>query len=80
MSSRAKAHWAQAANEIVIEAWRYARHLGRTPAERIAIYNAEIQRLMHAGANAARQYARKRPFSHVGFAETASLQKPRKRP
>ena len=60
MSSRVKASLAQAANDIVIEAWRYARQLGRTPAERIAIYNAEIQPLMHASANVVWQYARKR--------------------
>jgi hypothetical protein len=77
MSSRAKARWAQAANETVIEAWRYARRLGRTPAERIAIYDVEIQQLMRAGANAVRQYARKR---RVAFAEIPSPHKPRRRP
>jgi hypothetical protein len=28
--------WCRSANDIVIDAWRYARHLGRTTAERIA--------------------------------------------
>jgi hypothetical protein len=77
MRSRAEARWAQAANDIVIEAWRYARHLGRTPAERIAIYNAEIQRLMRRGANAVRQYARKR---RVALVEIPPTQKRRRRP
>ena len=76
MSSRAKERRAQAANDIVVEAWRYARHLGRTPAERIA-NNAEIERLMYAGANAVRRYARKR---RVAFAEIPSPQRRRRRP
>lgn len=80
MRSRVKARWEQAANDIVIETWRYARHLGRTPAERIAIYNTEIQQLMHASANAVRQYARKRPFNRVAFAETPAPHKRRRRP
>lgn len=76
MGRRMKAE--QVANEIVIEAWRYACRLGRTSAERIAIYNTEMQRLKNSSAEALRQYARKRPLSWAAFAEIPS-QKPRKR-
>jgi hypothetical protein len=52
--------WCRSANDIVIDAWRYARYLGRTPAERIAVFNVEMERLERRGADAIRSHAKTR--------------------
>ena len=52
--------WCRSANDIVIDAWRYARYLGRTPAERIAVFNVEMERLERHGARALRAHAKRR--------------------
>jgi hypothetical protein len=41
-------------------AWRYARHLGRTTAERIAVFNVEMGQLERRGADAVRSHAKRR--------------------
>ena len=46
------------ANDIVIDAWRYARYLGRTTAERTAVFNVEMQWLERRGADAVRARAK----------------------
>jgi hypothetical protein len=51
--------WCKGANDIVIEAWRYARRLGRTAAERIA-FNLEMERLERRGASAVRAHEKTR--------------------
>jgi hypothetical protein len=38
----------KSANDIVVMAWKYAQHLGRTSAERIAVFNFEMTRLERA--------------------------------
>lgn len=53
-------HWCKDANDIVIDIWRYARRLGRTTAERIAVFNVEVGRLERRGAGAARSHAKRR--------------------
>lgn len=60
---------ADAANEIVIEAWRMAKHVGRNAAERAEIYNREMERLEHYGAYAIRHHSLRRPYSQVAFTE-----------
>jgi hypothetical protein len=52
--------WCKSANEIVIDAWRYVHRLGRTRAERIAIFNVEMERLERRGADAVRTLAKRR--------------------
>ena len=53
-------HWCKDANDIVIDIWRYARRLGRTTAERIAVFDVEMERLERRGAAAARSHAKRR--------------------
>jgi hypothetical protein len=52
--------WCKGANDIVIDAWRYARCLGRTAAERIEVFNVEMERLERRGAGAVRAHANRR--------------------
>jgi hypothetical protein len=52
--------WCKGANDIVIDAWRYARHLGRTTAERIALFNVEMEQLERHGVSALRAHAKRR--------------------
>ena len=52
--------WCKSANDTVIEAWRCARHLSRTTAERIAIFNVEMEQLERRGAAAVRSRAKTR--------------------
>jgi hypothetical protein len=50
--------WCKSANDIVIDAWRYARHLDRTTAERFAVFNVEMERLERRGADGIRSHAK----------------------
>ena len=52
--------WSRAANDIVLDTWRYARRLGRSSAERIALFNTEMQLIERRCADAIRSYAKKR--------------------
>ena len=53
-------YWCKDANDTVIDIWRYARRLGHTTAERIAVFNVEMERLERRGAAAARSHAKRR--------------------
>jgi hypothetical protein len=57
---RRRHHWCKDANDIVIGIWRYARRLGRTTAEHIAVFNVEMERLQRRGADAVRSHAKRR--------------------
>jgi hypothetical protein len=48
------------ANDIVIDVWRYARHLGFTTAERIGVFIVEMERRERRGADAVRARAKTR--------------------
>jgi hypothetical protein len=50
----------KSANDIVIMAWRYAQHLGRTSAERIAVFNFEMTRLERRCADLTHEHAKSR--------------------
>jgi hypothetical protein len=52
--------WCKSANDTVIDAWRYACHLSRTTAERIAIFNVEMEQLERRGAAPVRSRAKTR--------------------
>ena len=55
--------WCKSANDIVVDAWRYARRLGRTAAERVAVFNVEMERLERHGASPLRARAKDRGLS-----------------
>jgi hypothetical protein len=57
---RRRDRWCRDANDIVIDIWRYARRLGRTTAERIAVFEVEMERLERRGADATRSHAKRR--------------------
>ena len=57
--------WSRAANDLVLDAWRYARRLGRTSPERIALFNTEMQLIERRCADAIRSYAKTRGHSRV---------------
>jgi len=65
--------WCKSANDIVVDAWRYARRLGRTAAERVAVFNVEMERLERHGAGALRARAnRRRTFIKSALADLPS--------
>ena len=69
MTRRDHNSWCTAANDIVIGAWRYARHLGCTSAERIAVFNVEMERLLRCGANAIHADAKTQLYCRENFTE-----------
>jgi hypothetical protein len=69
VSRRDHNSWCTAANDIVIGAWRYARHLGCTSAERIAVFNVEMERLLRCSANAIHSDAETRLYCRENFTE-----------
>jgi hypothetical protein len=65
--------WCESANQIVIDFWRYARRLGRTTAERMAVFNVEMERLQRHRAGALRAHAkRRRTFTKSAMADLSS--------
>jgi hypothetical protein len=50
----------KSANEMGIDTWRHARRLGRTAAERIALFNVAMERRERHGARALRANAKRR--------------------
>jgi hypothetical protein len=48
------------ANDVVLDAWRFARRLGHTSAERIAVFNTLMLLLERRSADAVRAYAKTR--------------------
>ena len=53
----------KSANEMGIDTWRHARRLGRTAAERIALFNVAMERRERHGARALRANAKRRGLS-----------------
>ena len=53
----------KSANEMGIDTWRHARRLGRTAAERIALFNVAMERRERHGARTLRANAKRRGLS-----------------